>query len=47
MAPFSQHIVFRFILSFDYIFMSTVYGLVTATTTILQGYFSAAPDGTV
>lgn len=29
MAPFSQHIVFRFILSFDYIFMSTVYDVVT------------------
>ena len=29
MAPFSQHVVFTFILSFDYIFMSTIYNLVT------------------
>lgn len=29
MAPFSYHIVFRFILSSDYIFMSTVYDVVT------------------
>ena len=29
MAPFSQHVAFTFILSFDYVFMSTIYNLVT------------------